>query len=185
MGITDTPTIKSSVAFITRSESQGQYVPATTTVSISSMSECLSRAMVSSTTCASPTPACSARKLLQVSVNIVCDNASKDATTCKTMENNLNSEIDLKTSNVSQHISIAVVNSSNICQSTAATSYALNYQDKKGKIKILKSPTLANGGVFSVQLIGVELIKNGLDAADKITVDGTYAGEIVTQPSCR
>ncbi len=185
MGMTDIPAIKSSIATITRSESQGQFVPAKTVVAVSSASECISRAMVSSSTCSTPSSSCSARKYLQVSVIVTCDDASKDATTCKTMANSLNTEIDLKTSNLSQHIMVAVTSSSNVCQSSAATSYALNFQDKKGKVKILKSPTLANGGVFSVQLIGVELIKNGTVTTDKITVDGTYAGEIVTQPNCQ
>ena len=188
MGITGQPAIQSSFSMVMRQEAMGQFVPASTSITTSAIAECARKKDFEGTNSCpkDPRPACESKKSFSISITLKCDGSSKDAAECTNFKDKVDTEIALSDATLGNFISIAATNIGDTCDQATMTTYMplLFGGPKVGKIKITKHEGLADGKTFTVKLIGVELVKGGTDTTKKITVDGTYAGEIVPMPKC-
>ena len=120
-----------------------------------------------------------------VNINVKCDSASDTATSCTNFANRFDTDIALDDPDVGNLVSVFASFSTNICDTAASTNYLGGYYPNtpKGKFRIIATPNINSGTVFSVKLIGVELLV-GNDTTRAITLDGTYAAKIVTIRAC-
>ena len=189
MGISGQPAISSTYSTISKTDSYGPYSPGTTSISLIAMSSCVSEAqMTNPGKCpAGGNSSCTKQASFFVSISIKCDAQSNTATSCTNFADSFNTDIPLNDPNLGKYISIAVSYNTNICDTTGASSsnYLGAYYPNSptGTIKILPIANLNDGQVISVQLKGVDLLL-GNDTTKAITLNGTYAGKIITQKAC-
>jgi hypothetical protein len=187
-GISGQPAISST--FATKSTYAGAppYVAASTTISISASSSCISEnSLTNPGKCPTQTtnPTCTRQSYFSVNISVKCDSESDTATSCTNFANNFDQEISLDDPTLGNLVSVSASFSTNICDTGASVNYLGGYYPNtpKGKFKIVATPNINSGTVFTVKLIGVELLA-GNDTTKAVTLDGTYAAKIVTIKAC-
>lgn len=189
MGISGQPDIKTSYAIITTYAGMPPYVPASTSVYLSATSSCLTESNFTNPgKCQTGgNTTCTKASNFSIGISVKCDSASATATSCSNFADNFDKEISLDDPDLGKLVSINASYSSNICDTTGASTatYIGGYYPNTpvGKFKITATQSIADGQVFTVKLIGVELLV-GNDTTKKITLDGTYSAKIITQKAC-
>ncbi|MBY0453104.1 MAG: hypothetical protein K2P92_08715, partial [Bdellovibrionaceae bacterium] len=120
-----------------------------------------------------------------VNISVKCDAESGTATSCNSFAGHFDEEISLDDTALGGLVSVSASFSPNICDTASFVNYVGGYYPNtpKGKFKILATPNINDGTVFTVKLIGVELLV-GNDPSKVVTLDGTYAAKIVTVQAC-
>lgn len=189
MGISGQPAIASSYALVTRSPSYGPYSPASSSVFLSASSVCLSENQFTNPgKCQTGSnTTCQKSSTFSINISIKCDSESDTANACTNFANYFDTDIALDDANLGRLISISASYNTNTCDTTGAssTNYLGGYypNSPQGKVRISAIQNLSGGQVITVKLIGVQLLV-GNDPNKGITLDGTYAGKIITQNSC-
>lgn len=188
VGLAGQPAIQTSYASVTHQAAIGS-LPPSTSVSVIATSVCATKAAFTNPgKCKDTSGQCQKDKMFMVSINLKCDSQSNTATACPNFDDKLNQEIALSDAAFGPYITISVINNTDTCDSSGASQALYMPQlfgaPKVGKVRITKLDGLADGRILSVDLIGVELLKGGTDTGNKLTINGTYAGEVVTTKAC-
>ena len=192
MGISGQPPIASTYATIFTYAGIPEFsVPGSTSVTISADSGCVSESSLTNPgRCPAPgngpVPACSRQQYFSVSITVKCDSASGSATSCTNFANRFDTDIEFDDPDLGNLVSVSAYYSTNICDQAAAKPLSQAFfpnTTKKGKFRIVAAPNINGGSVFTVKLIGAELLV-GNDPTKVVTLDGTYAGKIITIRSC-
>ena len=182
MGIAGLPMIQTSYATVAHTAAINAFVPGSTSLTLMSLSQCITRSNLTNPNCSSTSTnnSCTSTPSFTIIVSIKCSSTSDSATNCSDFS--VGQEIDLA-QDTGFKVSVSASYSPDICRNDNRTYTGAMYPNTRvGKVKIVKDEGLVNGKEFSVDLIGVELVKLG--GTEKITVDGRFTGEIITPVTC-